>query len=113
MVGEANDIGLSIRGTRIKGGLTSHRYEKGSGRSNGKRRRGTIRRKDVLVGDLVIIGWEKDWVWVGIDLKRTDGLAYTVAAKNLATPVEMRVSPPSHTRTWVYLISFESYSRVE
>ena len=37
----------------------------------------------------------------------------TVAAKNLATPVEMRVSPPSHTRTWAYLISFESYSRLE
>ena len=53
----------------------SHRYEKGSGRSKG-RRRGTVRRKDVLVGDLLIIGWEKDRVWVGIDLKRTDGLAY-------------------------------------
>ena len=34
--------------------------------------------------------------------------SHTVAAKNLATPVEMRVSPPSHTP-----ISFESYSRVE
>ena len=43
----------------------------------------------------------------------SNSTVHTVAAKNLATPVEMRVSPPSHTRTWAYLIPFESYSRVE
>ena len=31
---------------------------------------------DVLVGDLLRIGREEYRVWMGIDLKRTDGLTY-------------------------------------